>query len=788
MKSYDTDITTPVKYWDWLTTFFDYLSDEDRELFENFWNGLTTSGNVLIKKANRLLNTSAPEHSSENLWEDFYEIQVGPFHSKPVILDPTLTGQNYLIRPISKILIEPQYENDINPVYHDAIEITASDYYKIRSIGLECYVVVKVKNDSIPDRYFKVFNLLSSEEATERAEYAEVDVSVNDDDTSDLIGRIAFESKVSYSISNFNVSFIDDVSSPVATWGSTSLVINTNGQSVESIITAANIYNSNSWATLSNKSGYNTIDGVLVRKQVAPVFQTSPIKFHDLPNFRYWSTDSGRHYPGSGMVWKWFDGLNNSSPDASSHIGNSYYGEYIEDRSKNKYIVVVDGDLSYIGDNPFSIYFTTGRAYDIDSWVIYLPQLHTHITDGYPIEFKLDADYSVSDNIVEFKHDIVASGEVSSEDILYCKKAEIIEHFLYEMFGNLVGIPDWSIYNHNNFSGKAAINSALLSLQNVSSRQDYQRALNAYYGLPIAPQNSKVIGLYESYGYKISSIRGTGVTLELKPGSELHQFVQDGGRFFIEDKPDAIIFSVTNRLTGEIQMKDASFLAVGDEMHIKLRNRFILRDIYAETVDDAAYITIYSPEGHAAIQHLIDVTNTLSNGKSWPEILIYDTEKLEHNYNGIYHITFAEPFGGNGKMAKLTLYKKPSNGEPLYNDYVGGDGIQETDISARHGSVHIPWPTHKFLYLLMENNEYFKAYLDAPIDTIFDDEDSVEQYQILARNVSILTKEMFMKWVQFDNFKRYNGINLESDSLEVIRALPGAIFGNYFPSSYVETK
>jgi hypothetical protein len=174
-----------------------------------------------------------------------------------------------------------------------------------------------------------------------------------------------------------------------------------------------------------------------------------------------------------------------------------------------------------------------------------------------------------------------------------------------------------------------------------------------------------------------------------------------------------------------------------------------------------------------------------SVGKKWPEILIYDTEYLSYNFNGIYHITNAETYIGAAKTTKLTIYKKPSSGEPEYNDYVGAN-MFESDPAARHGSVHISWPTHKFLYIMMDNDEYFKAYMDSPIDTIFDDEDPVTKYQVLSRNVSIFNKDIFQYWVQFDNFKRYNGINLESDALEVIRAMPGATFGNYFPSSYTQ--
>jgi hypothetical protein len=633
---YTEEIAKPVKFWDWLTTFWNFLTDDDRDMYENVWHGMVIAGQSMIKKANRLLHAEAPENADEHVYEDFYEIQVGPLHSKPLNPDPTKSGNNYIIRPVGKILNEPEYDANLNPIYHDMIEIAASDYYKIRSIGLGCYVVVQVKKDGVPVKYFKILNLLSSEE----------------------------------------------------------------------------------------------------------------------------DESSGRYYPKAGAD---------------------------TDRSKYKCMIVVDGNLSYIGDEQFSIYLTTGLAYDVEKWVMDLPVLQTHITEGYPIEFKLERDYTFSEHMVEFKRDIFEAKEVSDEDILYCPKAEIIEHYLYETFGNIIGIPDWIAYNHNNFSGKTAINSALLSAQNVSNIVDYRRALNAYYGLPIAPKKSKIIGLYESYGYEITNIHNDIVTVRILPGSQFHPFVQDGGRFFTEGKRDSIIFAVIDRSAGTIQLRDTSFLKVGDLLHVKLRNRFILKDVYAETETDPAYITVYSPEGHDAIQHIIDVVNGASDGKKWPEIIIYDTENLQYNFNGIYHITGADAFAGNAKIAKLTIYKKSATEEPLYNDYIGNTML-ETDSALRHGSVHIAWPTHKFLLLLMDGNEYFKAYLDSPIDTIFDDEDTVDKYQILARNVSVFTKEMFMKWFQFDHFKRYNGISLESDTLEVTRALPGGSFGNYFPSGYVETK
>lgn len=625
------EISPEIKYWDWLTTFWDYLSEKDREMFENYWHGLKMASDSLNKKANRLLDAIAPEMSNEVIFEDYYEVPVGPLVSKPLNPDPTLSDTNYFIHPLNKILIDPAYDSDLNPIFHDMIEISASDYYKIRNIGLNCYIVIKVDNTSISDKYFKVSNLMSSEERP----------------------------------------------------------------------------------------------------------------------------DSGRYYP----------------PVNS-------------DSSNYKYMIVVSGNLAYIGNNTFSIYFTTGKAYDIDSWVLALPILQTHITPGYPVEFQIDRDYTVSDNIVEFNHDIFASNEVSiNNTILYCPKTSIIEYYLYDLYGKMINMSDWSLYNHDQYSGKTAINSIMKGLQDGSNLIDYTRALNAFYGMPIAPKNSKVIGLYESYDYIVTDINGNKITVELSGNAPLHPFIQSATKFNVTGKKEIKVNYVEDRSIGTIVILDASYLSIGDKLNIKLKNRFSIKDIVAETETNNAYITVYTDEGPYAIQHLIDIIQKISNYKKYPEMIIYNTENFTVNYNGIYHITSVEPIVNNEGLIKLNLYKTPDKTEPLYNDYIGTDF--DNIGNAKNWYVHIPWPTHKFLYLLMDNSIYYKAYLDAPIDTIYESEDKLEKYQIIARNVSVIIKSMFPDWNQFDCFKKYTGINFESDILELTRIIPGGSFGSYFPSQVV---
>lgn len=605
----------------------------DRELFENYWLGLKLAGDSLNKKAKRLHDSSAPESSEEIIYEDFYEVPVGPLVSKPLSLDPTTDSKNYLIRPINIILNEPSYDAEYNPTFNDFIEISATDYYKIRSIGLDCYIIIKVNNKSINDRYFNINNLLSSEE----------------------------------------------------------------------------------------------------------------------------DIDSDRYY----------------APDSTT------------DQSKFKYIISVKGNLSYIGNNSFTIYFTTGKAYDIDPWVITIPTLQTHITSGFPVEFKLNTDYTISENILEFNRNIFTTNEVAIIDvILYCLKTPIIENFIYDMYGTMINMDSWSDYNHDSYSGKTAISVIMNSLQNGSNTIDYCKALNAYYGMPIAPKDSKVLGLYESYSYVITSINNNEITVSLPVGVSLHPFIQSGTRFLIEEKKEVVVEYISDRTDGILNLVDASYLSIGDELHVRLNNRFVIKDIIAETDTDNAYVTVYTKGGPYAINHLITTINTLSNGLKYPEIVIYNTEKLSYDYNGIYHIVNAEAIVDDYGLVKLTLYKKPDNSTPLYNDYIGIDMLSgENDIV--HGYVHIPWPTHKFLYMLMDGNIYYKAYLDSPIDTIYDEGDNVVKYQLLARNVSVFNKIIFPGWNQFDNFKKYNGINFESDVLEATRSIPGGNFGCYFPANVI---
>jgi len=780
----EEEVSEKRNFWDYLTTFWNFLMDDDRDMFENYWHGLVIAGDSLIKKAERFYELMAPENARTCVLDDYYDIQIGPLYSKPINLNPTKTAPTHTINPIGKILLEPVYVNN-EPYYYDLIEIQANDYHKIRSVGLDAYVVIQVKNDDISDKFFKINNLKSSEEPQDTAVYAEIDESVNEGGDDLDIGKLAIEAAIqSEDISEYKITIGDNGATATSvTWGTDTLdiLVKTNpadSDEIQSIIDATPT-GETPWATFTNKSGYNLDDGVEQKK--SPLFTTA-VKVKELYNYKNLESANGRYYPISGKTWKWYEGY--SSSNATE--GTFGKGEWTDDTSKMKYMIEVDGDLSYINDNSFSIYLTTGRAYDVENYIISLPTLQTFIDPDKVPEFVVDNDYTFGNYIVEFNENIFDNLDIdiNKDNFLYCPKVPIIEHMLFEVYGTLVNNSDWNNYNYDNFSGKAAINGLLKSIQNSSNREDYERALNIYYGMPIAPEDCKVIGLYESYGYKVIEIVNNLLTLELNEGEDLHEFVQAGGKFFVEGKKDLFINVVNNRELGTITVDDASNIVLGDRLHIKLDNRFSIKKILKEghTIStDSAAVDIYTSNGNRAISHLIDVINATSNEEIYPEMIIYGTEDMEVNYNGIYHITNAAVVeGGSGQVVRLYLYKAANNEDPLYNDYIGTSSPEDMN----YGFVHIPWPTHKFLYLLLNGNEYFKAYLDAPIDTIFEEGDKLSKYQRIARNVSVVNKTMFPGWYQFDKFRKFHGLDYQSDLVELIKSTPGATFGDYFPNRY----
>jgi hypothetical protein len=244
-----------------------------------------------------------------------------------------------------------------------------------------------------------------------------------------------------------------------------------------------------------------------------------------------------------------------------------------------------------------------------------------------------------------------------------------------------------------------------------------------------------------------------------------------------------VIDSIVSREIGVLTVASIGDIAVGDRLYVKLKNRYEIKSIIKEdaTPGSNAIISIYSENGEGAIQHLINVIRDISDSKMYPEAIIFGTKDSTVNYDGVYHIVHYEYVEAEG-VVNLKVYRASDAEDPIYNDYIG-----VTTVDIEGAFLHIPWPTHKFLNILIDDERYYKAYLDAPIDTIYDFGDVLAKYQTIARSASVLSDTMFPGWNEFGHFRRYHGLSRISDVLEVTKSIPGAEFGKYFPSRYEST-
>ena len=624
----------PRVFWDYISTFFNFLDDKTIDVFEGYWSGMSIAGGAMMRKALRFLGVTAPEETNECISEDYYQVQLGPLYSKPTNLNPVSQEPNFNITPIDIIISEVDYSDINTPEYSDIILISARDYYKIREIGIGTYLIAKSKDNSIADKVFNIINLMSSEE----------------DESGD------------------------------------------------------------------------------------------------------------RYYPRSGEAG---------------------------DASKYNYAIKTNGDLAYLRTASFTIHLTTGRAYDIDPNIKILPTLQNYVLSGKGALFYDNEDYTLDNSTLEFNDDIFKSHSVDMGDIVYSKHTPALEHMLYDMYGSLISIPDGNRYNYNNATGKAGVNSLLDSLQNASGRKEYEDTIKTYYGMPQAPDKSTVHGLYESYGYEVLGINSNIVLLKIPTGTSLHPFVRKYSEMLLEGYGNITVSDISDdeRSAGIINVVDVGPLKVGDKLYLKLVNKMEVSDVVSSSPTENATITVKYKEGPAGIKHLIDTVNGISNGLEYPEILVYDTNTETGGFNGTYHITDAYIIeGALAGNVTLEIYKPEEGKVPVYNDFINGNDYTDLDS----GFVHIMWPTHKFLYTLVDKRYYLKMFLDAPIDTIYDAGDSLDKYQHIDRNVSIIDNSIFSHWNEFDNFRHFNNVHNKSTLVELTSVIPGAKFGRYFPSSYIE--
>lgn len=608
--------------WRFLSTFFNYLEDRARELWEFVWEGIVFVSNEMTRQAARFLYSSSPERSFTSPQEGFYEVSVDILKSKPTPLDATDPSSRYIILSRRVIVTNP-----IGGVRNDMIEIEKADYDHIRDIAIGQYVVIRASDQDT--KYFVVSNTMSPEET-----------------------------------------------------------------------------------------------------------------------------------------------------------GSRYYDSYV--------IVLENADLSYITPKTkVSAYLTTGRTYVIDDYVIDVPALYTNINaedDGVIVgkKFVKDTDYSYSAGVVEFVYDNIALGNIQNGTSLYAKDVDVMETNLWNSYGAMVDVRDWKLYKHDNIGGKAAMCSLIKAIQNPSNEAEYERALSIYYGIPVAPEKSTIVGLFESYDYVIQAIDTVNniVTINSAP---LHQFIQPGSKFILDGTDDIysvqyddVEANVITRSIGSIKFTSVDGMSVGGKLNLMLNNRMPLYQINKPGYVNPSIIAMHWTAG-GDVQYIQTkvYNNTVDSGNvRYPEILLWNNE---NGHNGYYHFLSCSKTNVSFDE-QITFEIKDTisiDEDPKYNDFINlPDG---ESYGASTGYIHCPWPTHKYLLLRFDDGgALYKCYLDSPVDTIYDRDDKVDKYQVLGRCISAYDDSMFMSWNEFSAFKRNNGIDVNSNYLELIATIPYAKFGEYF--------
>jgi hypothetical protein len=782
-------------FWEFLSRIWNFLKNEDREVWENFWDALVMAGFSNNNKADDFISSIDPQLSNVDVFEYYFDLEVSIELSIPTNLYPELPTNTYTVRPIG-VKLETPVVTDNGVVREDMIEISASDYYTMRDIAYGQYVVVIPKDDSIDKAIFYIKDMKSSEEPIDKPEFAEFNMIGSDDldygtgGTDDVAyGAIGITNTTDIPKANYRFLFVDGggtdgVVSVAEEYyddidGVDGVVIHINRMgtdrlSVSNVVSQLNSLSIRDTFSFSERSSG---DMKMPYYPAGTPFPRVKIKLEDMSHYNPREYANGRYIAPTGMYWKCYD----------SDSGPNCAGEYAPKESSMKYYMQVNGDLTLFNDKSFTIYITTGRSFNIDSRVIEVPNLQTSI-DGAPLYFN-NSDYSVYNHVLEFNKDIFKTDGIPSGSTLYSKTAPVINDSIFKLYGGLLGITDWDKFNYDNTTARSAISSLMNSLQKSSRLEEYGKALSVYYNLPNTPEESTVYGLYESYGYEVSMVNYQlkVITLIKKDGVDLSKLISYGTEM-LSDRGVTITVKDIDRAAGNITLDTMPDIKIGDKVHVRLVNKMRLISAHTEVLEadgtvTPAYITVDIPNGPGPIQHVIDIYREKYSDEKFPEVVIYGTE--DDGYDNVYHITSAEYVSGAGSPVKLTVYNpkdsniiKPNHGRYIYNDF-----IRSNNYNITKGYAHFPWPTHKFLLLWLKASKRFHiAYIDAPLDTIYDIDDSLSKYDNICRNVSVLDSDSFPGWSQYGQFRFSNGIDSVSSIVEATSTIDGAEFGTYFPA------
>lgn len=458
------------------------------------------------------------------------------------------------------------------------------------------------------------------------------------------------------------------------------------------------------------------------------------------------------------------------------------YESGTSDLGQGTFAFEIKADLNYLVGKSFVYHLTTGRTYSIGENVKSVPFLRIikpKVEEEAGVSlYSIGDDYKIRDTFLEFHRDVNFKG------IVYCDYVEYIDEYLYESYGNLAGIRSHVPYNHDNFHGKTAINAAIKGEQDASAVENFNLAKNSMYGAVVSGNHGNVIGLFESYEYKVTSfehIDGNEFQVSLDINGRLSAFFQKGAQIYCENTHGFYnVKSVEDYDNGliNIEIEDSSdVLEEGDIIFIRILNRFHVNKYVAETDEVPGYIIIESTEDLGAIKNLVNVINNLNDNKLYPEII------LEHSsFNGVYHITDIGYCEEQGHL-RIETHKQINDEHIGYNDRLIISKKNKTNAFA-----HIPWPTHKFIMIEHGDGKFEKYYIDSNMDTWLEQGDVVEKYQTLTRNLETMTNRMFPGWSSYEGFELFNRHDEKYGLLNMISENEGIEHGKYLPSGFKTIK
>lgn len=475
--------------------------------------------------------------------------------------------------------------------------------------------------------------------------------------------------------------------------------------------------------------------------------------------------------------------------------------------ASNIYRIKVKGDLRKVEDSVPVCYLTTGRSYKIPSFIIDIEYLkcYSNRSNGESTFIK-NNDYLIYKDNIEFSRDYIADGIIHNHDLMYTENADIVNYNLIDLYGEFIDLydPNWT-YNNNEQMNQVFYN-ALKGMQEQYSIKSLQTALQSLYGLPSAPVNGEVVGMFESGGYIVDSVdsddtSGDMIRLALKynkRAGNISPLFQYNTRILYHEYKSGYVKHVDYE-NGIITVDGIDGdISAGDKIHVELVNNYNISKVYAENnITENPGFLVNSDNGSAmSLQYLIDIYHDMYDNNIRPEFIVFGFNESNNNINGLYHLQDIEyPVNDNYSQIKINIYQyndeaalSENENTKIYNDHIILNSGDQLDNVNGNALLHVSWPTPKFILMYGEDKQYHKIHLDSTVDSVAEIGQKLKKGESVTRNVSLLTSNVFSNWTSFMNYLKYSLIHTNMCLNEVVYAIPGAIPGKFLPIKVFETR